>query len=159
MDSVVGVLDGSCTKCNGTEVIDCYAATCEPANHTFEDGVGCTGGIPCLYLISLYHLICLCGVCSTPAVIDIPLTAPPEGAGIDLLGHSYTRTTAIHHLSLVLLAHSLAFSRTLALWSYVHPSVVSRSDCPSPSHLGAAVQGPKIRVQLLYSACLQFVLA
>ena len=43
MDSIVGVIDGSCTDCDGATAADCAAATCETGYHTFVDGVGCSG--------------------------------------------------------------------------------------------------------------------
>ena len=42
MNAVVGVLDGSCTACDGAAAGTCSAATCESNFHTFVDGVGCT---------------------------------------------------------------------------------------------------------------------
>ena len=42
MDTIVGVVDGSCTACDGAAASTCSAATCSPGYHTFADGVGCT---------------------------------------------------------------------------------------------------------------------
>jgi hypothetical protein len=43
MDDVVGVLDGSCTQCDGADKSNCAAATCADGYENFQDGVGCTG--------------------------------------------------------------------------------------------------------------------
>ena len=42
MDDVVGVVDGSCTACDGAAASTCSAASCESNLHYFVDGVGCT---------------------------------------------------------------------------------------------------------------------
>ena len=42
MNAVVGVLDGSCTACDGAAAGTCSAATCESNFHTFVNGVGCS---------------------------------------------------------------------------------------------------------------------
>jgi hypothetical protein len=43
MDGVTGVVDGSCTDCDGSASSNCAAATCETGYHTFVGGVGCSG--------------------------------------------------------------------------------------------------------------------
>ena len=43
MDAIVGVVDGSCTACDGNgAATTCSSATCSPGYHTFVDGQGCT---------------------------------------------------------------------------------------------------------------------
>jgi hypothetical protein len=54
MDGVTGVVDGSCTDCDGSALSNCAAAACETGYHTFVDGVGCSG------MVDIY-----CGVVCT----------------------------------------------------------------------------------------------
>ena len=54
MDSVAGVVDGSCTDCDGPDATDCAVADCETNYHSFASGIGCFGEL---------SVLCVCVFC------------------------------------------------------------------------------------------------
>jgi hypothetical protein len=43
MNGVLGVVNGSCTSCDGFTAANCSVASCSSGYHSFVGGVGCSG--------------------------------------------------------------------------------------------------------------------